>query len=76
MGVFEMVVLIVAISVGGGVYQNHMKLKANRRNDGESDAQIAQMQGEIDHLKARMRVLEKITTDADTQLREEISRLA
>lgn len=76
MGPFEMVVLIVAISVGAGVITNYLKLKENRRNDGEADLEIQRMQADIDRLKERVRVLEKITTDADTRLREEISRLA
>jgi hypothetical protein len=76
MGVFEMVVLIVAISVGAGVYQNYLKLKVNRRDDGEADLKIAQMQSEVDRLKERVRVLEKITTDSDRQLHDEITRLA
>lgn len=76
MGVFEMVVLIVAISVGAGVYQNYLKLKVNSRDDGEADMKIAQMQSEVDRLKERVRVLEKITTDSDRQLHDEITRLA
>jgi len=76
MGVFEMVVLIVAISVGAGVYQNYLKLKVNRRDDGEADLKIAQMQADVDRLKERVRVLEKITTDSDKQLHDEITRLA
>lgn len=76
MGVFEMVVLIVAISVGAGVYQNYLKLKVNRRDDGESDLKIAQMQSDVDRLKERVRVLEKITLDSDKQLHDEITRLA
>lgn len=76
MGVFEMVVLIVAISVGAGVYQNYLKLKVNRRDDGEADLKIAQMQSDVYRLKERVRVLEKITLDSDKQLHDEITRLA
>lgn len=75
---FQMVVLIVLISVGFGVLDSHLKRKAklekNRPNI--SDLDIERMKSEINSLKARVEVLERITTDSDRTLREEISRLA
>lgn len=73
---FTMVVLIVLIAVGSGVLNNYLKLRANREDDRASDADIARMEADIARLKERVRVLEKITTDGDQRLREEISRLA
>jgi flagellar motility protein MotE (MotC chaperone) len=76
MGPFEMVVLIVLICVGAGVIENRTKHKASQRSDGAHEASLEQMQSDIARLKERVRVLEKITTDSDAQLRSEISRLA
>ena len=74
-GPFLMVVLIVLIAVGAGVVNNYLKLQA-KRSEGASDAEIQKMQADIDRLTERVRVLEKIATDGDHRLRDEISRLA
>ena len=71
-----MVVLIVLISVGAGVVNNYLKLKANSASDIESDADFQKVLGEVDRLKERVRVLEKIVTDQERQLSEEIRKLA
>lgn len=73
---FTMVVLIVLISVGAGVINNYIKMKNARPERTESDADIHRMQAEIDRLTERVRVLEKLATDGDTQLRDEFRRLA
>lgn len=73
---FTMIVAIVLIGVGAGVINNYLKLKANRTEDAASAADVARMQAEIDRLSERVRVLEKIATDKEAQLREDISRLA
>jgi hypothetical protein len=73
---FSMVVAIVAISVGAGVISNYLKLKANRRGDEATQEDLAAMRGEVDKLKDRVRVLEKIVTDQERQLADEIRRLA
>lgn len=73
---FQMVVLIVAISVGAGVYQTYLKTKANSRADETTQADVIAMQGEIGKLKERVRVLEAIVTDKDRTLAEEIRKLA
>ena len=73
---FSMVVLIVLISVGAGVINNYFKLRASRSSDAAAEDDIARMQSDIDRLAERVRVLEKIVTDKDKVLADEISRLA
>ncbi len=73
---FQMVVLIVAISVGAGVYQTYLKTKANSRADETTQADVTAMRDEIGKLKERVRVLEAIVTDKDHVLAEEIRKLA
>ena len=76
MGVFEMVVAIVLIGTIGEMVNSRNKTKANRSADDANEADIHRMQADIDRLTERCRVLEKIATDGDYSLREEISRLA
>ena len=76
MGPFEMVVLIVAISVGAGVYQTYLKTRANSAADQTTQADVSEMRDEIGKLKERVRVLEAIVTDKDHVLAEEIRKLA
>tara|TARA_R100001244_G_scaffold102960_3_gene76647 strand:- start:596 stop:826 length:231 start_codon:yes stop_codon:yes gene_type:complete len=71
-----MVVLIVLISVGAGVVNNYLKLKANAKSDKGADEDIQRILGEVDRLKERVRVLEKIVTDQERQLSDEIRKLA
>ena len=72
---FQMVVLIVAISVGAGVYQTYLKTRANSRADETTQADVSAMRDEIARLKDRVRALETIVTDKDRVLAEEIRRL-
>jgi hypothetical protein len=76
MGPFEMVVLIVAISVGAGVYQTYLKTRANSAADGTTKADVSALREEVSRLKERVRVLETIVTDKDRALSDEIRRLA
>ena len=76
MGPFEMVVLIVLISVGAGVVNNYLKVKSNRADDLKSQAEVDEVLAEVERLKERVRVLEKIVTDNDRQLADEIRNLA
>jgi len=76
MGPFEMVVLIVAISVGAGVYQTYLKTRANSRADEATQSDVTAMREEIARLKDRVRNLETIVTDKDRALAEEIRKLA
>ena len=76
MNPFEMVVIIVLISVGAGVVNNYLKLRANREADTTSDVETQRILSEVERLKERVRVLEKIVTDNERQLADEIRKLA
>lgn len=73
---FQMVVIIVLICVGAGVVKNYFKMKQNQQADAASEKDVLRMQADIDRLKERVHVLEKIVTDNDRQLAEEIRKLA
>lgn len=76
MGPFEMVVLIVAISVGAGVYQTYLKTRANSRADESTQSEVIAMRDDIARLKDRVKTLEAIVTDKDRALADEIRKLA
>ena len=76
MGPFEMVVLIVAISVGAGVYQTYLTTRANSAAHETTKADVSALREEVSRLKERVRVLETIVTDKDRALSDEIRRLA
>lgn len=73
---FTMIVLIVLIGVGAGVINNWMKLRAERSSHAGDAEDLARMTREVEALKERVRVLEKLVLDKDRQLSDEISRLA
>ena len=73
---FTMVVIIVLISVGAGVVNNYLKMKANRKDDAASEEELFRMRKDMERLTERVRVLETIATDKDERLRDEIRRLA
>lgn len=73
---FTMVVLIVLISVGAGVINNYFKMKNESAQRSANDGDIDKMQGQIDRLTERVRVLEKLATDDEQGLRDEFKRLA
>ncbi|MEL6825550.1 MAG: hypothetical protein AAGA89_14280 [Pseudomonadota bacterium] len=73
---FTMVVLIVLIAVGAGVIKTWIETRANSTADEETKLRMEDLEREVLRLRDRVKVLEKITTDGDNRLREEISRLA
>ncbi|WOR14029.1 hypothetical protein RYZ27_09650 [Hyphomonas sp. FCG-A18] len=73
---FTMVVLIVLIAVGAGVVKTWIETKANATADAETLDRVSDLEKEVLRLRDRVKVLEKITTDSDNRLRDEISRLA
>lgn len=74
---FSMVVAIVALSVGAGILNTWIKARAKALPaDMASQTELAAMRADVDKLKDRVRVLEKIVTDQERQLSEEIRRLA
>ncbi|HPE47168.1 MAG TPA: hypothetical protein PLR76_02180 [Hyphomonas sp.] len=73
---FQMVVIIVVVVSVTKAWRDHMRFKEMRANDRASDVEFQRVTDEVARLKERVRVLEKIVTDGDQHLREEISRLA
>lgn len=76
MGPFEMVVLIVAISVGAGVYTTYLKTRANSRADDVTQGEVAKLREDVARLKERVKTREAIVTDKDRALADEIRKLA
>ena len=73
---FTMVVLIVLIAVGAGVLKTWMETRENSEMDEATKLRMEDLEREVLSLRDRVKVLEKITTDGDKRLSEEISRLA
>ena len=73
---FTMIVFIVLIAVGAGVIKTWLETKSNATSDTETRARLDDMDAEVQRLRERVRVLEKIATDSDTRLSDEIRRLA
>ncbi len=84
MGVFEFVIGLVVIGtvssvITGGMRIEREKIKARSRGlNGEAEelkGVIGEMHQDIVKLKDRVRVLEKLVTDDDRRLSDEIERL-
>lgn len=82
MGLFEFIIGIVLIGTISSVITGGMKLEKQRMRiragEGEAEelkALIGDMHGEITKLKDRVRVLERLATDGDRNLADEIERL-
>jgi len=70
--VFIMVVLIVAIAVGGGVARDYLRTQRQvNENAGDAD----DLEAELAVLRARVEVLEEIVTDERYELRKELKQL-
>ena len=69
--VFEMVVLIVLISCGAGVINNYLRTKRQAAKAAPTEDTLA----ELDQLRERIEVLEKIVTDEKYHLNQELNRL-
>lgn len=84
MGMFEFIVAVIAIGtvssvVTGALKLEREKVKAKSRGYDEETDQlrgvIGEMHKDITKLKDRVRVLEKLVTDDDRRLADEIERL-
>ena len=73
---FSMVVMIVLIAVGAGVAKTWIATRSNTKADEESRLRLQDLEQEVLRLRERVKVLEKITTDGDSRLRDEIPSLA
>jgi hypothetical protein len=73
MQVFEMVVLIVLISVLAGVANNYIKSRGvtGDKHNEELQSRLAR----LDDLEARVQTLEKIVTDRNFELKEKFRNL-
>lgn len=69
--VFTMVVLIVLISCGAGVANNYLR---NQRKQAEAGANPG-VRADLELLRERVEVLEKIVTDEKYHLAKEINQL-
>jgi len=69
--VFMMVVLIVLISCGAGVINNYLKTQRLAAKAGSGEDLLA----ELDRLRERVEVLERIVTDDKYHLNKELNRL-
>ena len=70
--VFIMVIAIVAISVGAGMYRDYLKTQrqVHRNQDADED-----LRAEIVALQKRVVVLEEIVTDSKYELKRELDSL-
>lgn len=73
MQVFEMVVLIVAITVFGKVIMQYLRQRDRQRPDAELEND--RLRGEIGNLKDRIATLERLATDRRQLLADEIDAL-
>ncbi len=71
MDVFTMVAIIVVASCAAGMYKDHVKSK-RAREEGEVSESV---ELELDELRQRIEVLEKIVTDERYHLEKEINNL-
>lgn len=71
MGVFEMVVVVVAIGCGAGVINNYLR---NKRLEQESRTHPDVLE-ELEDVKRRLAALEAIVTDDRYHLKQELDRL-
>ena len=76
MDLWTMIVLIVLIGVGGGIVSDYMKTQRVKAKAGElSDGDTADLHAELDALRERVAVLEKIVTEERFDLGREIDKL-
>ncbi len=73
---FTMVVMIVLIAVGSGLVKTWIETRSNGKVDDETRLRLQDLEREVIGLRDRVKVLETITTDKDSHLRDEITRLA
>lgn len=69
--VFAMVVVIVIVTTIGGSYNNYLKTKRKSAEVGDREG----LEAELDELRERIEILEKIVTDQKYQLSREIDNL-
>lgn len=69
-------IMLGALAVGGGIWLKSQKMKLDMmREQGASGAVNAEVAHELQRLKDRVAVLERLLTDDDRKLSSEIERL-
>lgn len=71
-----MVVMIVVVGCVAASFDNWVKHRNKAQKNVTQDGELASLKADMMRLTDRVRVLEKLATDDDTRLRNEISRLA
>jgi len=71
MNPFEMVVIIVLITVGAGVVNNYIKSRNSGARVSEIDGRLAK----LEDLEHRVQALEAIVTDEGFDLKQRLNRL-
>ena len=74
MDVFTMVVIIVIVACATGVATQYLENQKKRADDA-SEYEASDLSAELDRLRARVEVLEKIVTDEKYQLQKQINEL-
>ena len=74
MGLWEMIVAVVALGLAAQLIQTYMKSKEMSNLDAEEFRKKYDPE-RIDRLEERVKVLEKIATDRRNNLKDEIDRL-
>lgn len=72
---FAMVVVIVAIVFGSMLLKTRMRTQHLGRRSADDERVMSHMQQQIESLTQRVQVLEKLVTDDDRKLANEIDRL-
>jgi len=70
--VFVMVIVIVALSIGAGMFRDYQKTQRQVRSNRDSDDDL---RAELNALQKRVIVLEEIVTDSKYQLKRELDNL-
>ena len=71
MDVYTMVTLIVVVSCGAGAFNNYVKAQKRRSENEDTDG----VMDELEALRDRVEVLEKIVTEDKYQLNRELEDL-
>lgn len=71
MDAYTMIVTIVVVSCAAGAFNNYVKAQKHRTQNETSD----DVQAELDALRGRVEVLEKIVTEEKYQLNRELNEL-
>jgi hypothetical protein len=75
MNPFEMVVLIVAIVMVASIFKARAHSRSHALPDAEAGAENLRLRDEVQELKERIKVLERITVEKENSLSRQIDEL-